>query len=105
MEWFFGFKLHLIINEKSEILNLMITSGNVDDRVPLKYENFAKEIYGKFVGDKSYTSQNLFENWLLMEKLLFQLFTDYSEDTVELCRTYNALIIFFGGGMFADIPC
>ncbi|MBO5848542.1 MAG: IS982 family transposase [Bacteroidales bacterium] len=60
MGWFFGFKLHLIINEKGEILNFMITSGNVDDRVPLKYENFVKEIYGKLVGDKGYISQELF---------------------------------------------
>ena len=60
MGWFFGFKLHLIINEKGEILNFMITPGNVDDRVPLKYENFVKEIYGKLVGDKGYISQELF---------------------------------------------
>ncbi len=29
MEWFFGFKLYLIINDKSEILNFMFISGNV----------------------------------------------------------------------------
>lgn len=32
MGWFFGFKLHLICNEKGEILNFMITPGDVDDR-------------------------------------------------------------------------
>ena len=60
MSWFFGFKLHLIINEKGEILNFMITPGNVDDRFPLKYENFVREIYGKIVADKGYISQELF---------------------------------------------
>ena len=60
MGWFFGFKLHLIINEKGEILNFMITPGNVDDRFPLKYENFVREIYGKIVADKGYISQELF---------------------------------------------
>ena len=34
--WFFGFKSHLIINDKGEILNFMLTPGNVDDRVPLR---------------------------------------------------------------------
>lgn len=34
--WFFGFKLHLIINDKGEILDFVITQGNVDDRKPLK---------------------------------------------------------------------
>lgn len=36
--WFFGFKLHLIINEKGEVLNFMFTPGDVDDREPLKME-------------------------------------------------------------------
>ena len=35
MGWFFGFKLHLICNEKGELLNFMITPGDVDDRKPL----------------------------------------------------------------------
>ena len=36
MGWFFGFKPHLIINDKGEILNFMFTPANVDDREPLK---------------------------------------------------------------------
>ena len=36
MGWFFGFKLHLICNEKGELLNFMITPGDVDDRKPLE---------------------------------------------------------------------
>lgn len=31
MGWFFGFKLHLICNEKGELLNFMITPGDVDE--------------------------------------------------------------------------
>ncbi len=33
--WFFGFKLHLVINEIGEIQALTLTKGNVDDRKPL----------------------------------------------------------------------
>ena len=36
MGWFFLFKLHLITNDKSEIVNFMFTHGNIDDREPLK---------------------------------------------------------------------
>lgn len=36
----FGFKLHLICNEKGELLNFMITPGDVDDRKPLEYKAF-----------------------------------------------------------------
>ena len=61
MGWFFGFKLHLICNEKGELLNFMITPGDVDDCKPLEYKAFVKFIYGKLVGYKGYISQNLFE--------------------------------------------
>ena len=61
MGWFFGFKLHLICNEKGELLNFMITPGDVDDREPLKYEAFMEFIYGKLVGDKGYIGKELFQ--------------------------------------------
>ena len=61
MGWFFGFKLHLICNEKGELLNFMFTPADVDDREPLKYENFVNDIYGKLVGDKGYISKDLFQ--------------------------------------------
>ena len=61
MGWFFGFKLHLICNEKGEILNFMITPGDVDDRKPLEYKTFVEFMYGKLVGDKGYISKNLFQ--------------------------------------------
>ena len=40
MGWFFGFKLHLNCNEKGELLNFMITPGDIDDRKPLEYKAF-----------------------------------------------------------------
>lgn len=60
MGWFFGFKLHLICNEKGELLNFVFTPGDVDDRKPLEYESFISQIYGKLVGDKGYISKELF---------------------------------------------
>jgi len=59
--WFFGLKLHLIINDKGEILDFMLTQGHVDDRDPLKYRSFHDKIFGKLFGDKGYISQSLFE--------------------------------------------
>ena len=61
MGWFYGFKLHLVINDKGEILNFLISQGNMDDREPLKRESFLKEIFGKLFGDKGYISKQLFE--------------------------------------------
>ena len=59
--WFFGFKLHLIINEKGDLLNFVITLGNVDDREPLLAGKMLKNIWGKLFGDKGYLSKQLFE--------------------------------------------
>lgn len=62
--WFFGFKLHLIINEFGEILKAEITKANIDDRTPvLKMTN---NIFGKLFGDKGYISGLLSGN--LMKK-------------------------------------
>lgn len=62
MGWFHGFKLHIIVNDKGELLNLTITQANVDDRTPLKNERFIDKIYGKLFGDKGYLSKELFGN-------------------------------------------
>lgn|SRR5690606_28298262 len=61
MGWFYGFKLHLVINDKGELLGFTITPANVDDREPLKNEGFLKGIYGKLFGDKGYISKKLAE--------------------------------------------
>lgn len=61
MGWFFGFKLHLIINDKGEILSFVITQGNVDDRQPLEMESFVKDVFGKLYADRGYISKPLAE--------------------------------------------
>jgi transposase len=57
--WFFGFKLHLVVNDCGELLDIFITSGNVDDRKPVP--RLAKRLFGKLFGDKGYISQPLAE--------------------------------------------
>jgi len=61
MGWFFGFKLHIVINDKGEIIDFLFTQGNIDDREPLKNKNFHEKVFGKLFGDKGYISQTLFE--------------------------------------------
>jgi hypothetical protein len=59
MGYFFGFKLHIVINDKGELLNFALTQGNVDDREPLKNKNFIKALKGKLYADKGYVSKTL----------------------------------------------
>ena len=54
------FKLHLIYNERGELLSFAFTKGNIDDRKPLEDKQFIKDIYGKLVGDRGYISKSLF---------------------------------------------
>ena len=61
MGWFYGFKLHLIINDKGEILSFYLTKGNVDDRNIKVLTSMTEHIFGKLFGDKGYISKALSE--------------------------------------------
>lgn len=58
--WFFGFKLHLVVNEVGDLLGVQLTPGNVDDRKPVP--ELTKRLNGKLYGDKGYISQKLFDD-------------------------------------------
>lgn len=58
MGWFYGFKLHVVINHKGEIMAIKITPANIDDRKPL--EAMVNGLRGKLMGDKGYISKDLF---------------------------------------------
>jgi Transposase DDE domain len=66
MGWFFGFKLHLAVNDCGDLLACCLTPGNVDDRTPVP--QMVKRLRGKLFGDRGYISapltQLLFEQGL-----------------------------------------
>lgn len=55
--WFYGFKLHLCINECGELFGVRLTPGNTDDRRPVP--GMVKELSGKLIADKGYISGKL----------------------------------------------
>ena len=59
--WFYGFKLHLLVNEMGEIVNFVFTKGNVDDRNSSLMDKLTSNIKGKLFGDKGYLSKKLFD--------------------------------------------
>jgi transposase len=71
MGWFYGFKLHLVINDCGEILACQITPANVDDRKPVPI--LCKRLFGKLIADRGYVSPPLFEQ--LLETFGVQLVT------------------------------
>ena len=60
MGWFYGFKLHLIITEKGDLLGFELTPGNTDDRQPLS-DLSGDRFFGNLYGDKGYISKDLRE--------------------------------------------
>ena len=65
MGWFYGFKLHLVVNDRGELLAIQLTPGKYDDRRPVR--TLAKRLWRKLFGDKGYISK----------KLMDQLWQDY----------------------------
>jgi transposase len=65
--WFYGFKLHLVVNDQGELLAFCLTPGNVDDRQPVP--KLAKKLLGKLFGDKGYLSQPLAQQLLVTQGL------------------------------------
>ena len=59
MGWFYGFKLHLLINHVGEIISLKITPGNTNDRTPIP--ELCKNLCGKLYADKGYIGKKLSE--------------------------------------------
>ena len=57
--WFYGFTLHLVVNDRGELLAFQMTPGHVDDRQPVP--RLVKGLTGKLFGDRGYLSQKLFE--------------------------------------------
>ncbi|MBV8707335.1 MAG: IS982 family transposase [Acidobacteriaceae bacterium] len=72
MGWFYGFKLHLVINDRGEVLGLTLTPGHTDDRRPVA--KLVRSLWGKLFGDRGYISQELFEQlWAQGVQLITKL--------------------------------
>jgi hypothetical protein len=50
VDWFYGFKLHLIVDDRGELVSFLVIPGNVDERQGLR--KMVKFIKGKLFGDK-----------------------------------------------------
>jgi hypothetical protein len=73
--WFYGFKLHIVVNDRGELLICCLTPGNVDDRQPVP--RLVRRLFGKLFGDKGYLSQPLAR----------QLFEDHTVQLITKLRS------------------
>jgi len=87
--WFFGFKLHLVVNDCGEILQFCISPGNVDDRKPVL--KLARKLFGKLFGDKGYISQSLTQS--LRSMFNIQLITKLRRNMKNQLMTWSDRIM------------
>jgi hypothetical protein len=59
MGWFYGLKLHFVINHKGQIVALKITPGNTADSTML--DQMTRHLAGKLYADKGYLGRALFK--------------------------------------------
>lgn len=82
MGWFYGFKLHAIINSQGELICLKLTPGNVDDRQPMP--ELCQGLFGQLFADKGYLSKELTET---LAKQGIQLITPLRKNMKPVPRT------------------
>jgi hypothetical protein len=90
MGWFFGFKLHLVINNLGEILACTLTKGNVDDRKPVA--SLVSQLKGWLFGDKGYIGQAFTQE---LKKQCIEIFTRVKKNMKE--RIMNGAQKFYLG--------
>ena len=82
--WFFGLKLHLVVNEKGEILSFQITPGNTSDISPVK--TLTKGLWGKIFGDRGYISSKLFHDLMKQNlQLITKIRNNMKNKLMDIC--------------------
>ncbi|MBD1821130.1 IS982 family transposase [Cyanobacteria bacterium FACHB-DQ100] len=85
LDWFFGFKLHLVVNDRGELLNIVLTPGNTDDRAPVP--KLLQQLFGKVFADKGYVSQKLAKQ--LLKSAGIQLITKLKRNMKQRLMLLN----------------
>jgi len=129
MGWFYGFKLHLIVNHRGDLVSFMLTAGNTDDRNLAMMQTLTKNVLGKLFGDRGYISSKLFKILLkrglqlitklkknmanklvpMMDKLMLKkraLIESINDQLKNLCQiehTRHRSIVNFLGNLFSGL--
>jgi hypothetical protein len=82
--WFYGFKLHLVVNDRGELLAFCLTPGNIDDRQPVP--RLVRRLFGQLIGDRGYISQDLAQQLFVEQglRLITRLRKNMRERLIDL---------------------
>lgn len=56
MGWFYGFKVHLIVTDKGDLVSFSLSKGNKSDKNQDLMRKITQKVFGKLFGDKGYIS-------------------------------------------------
>jgi hypothetical protein len=88
--WFFGFKLHLLRHIEGRILNVVLTPGNWDDRVPVLTLLDSVD-GGVTLGDLGYRGRQRAEEWAEEADMLVLTRADAPEKKCLLAQVRQAI--------------
>jgi hypothetical protein len=84
--WFYGIRLHLVVNDRGELLAFCLTPGNVDDRRPLPtLLQRVRRLFGRLFADRGYISQALTAQ--LLAEAVVRLVTKGARTCTTACWT------------------
>jgi hypothetical protein len=87
VRWCYGFKLHLVVNDRGELLAFCLTPGNVDDRRPVP--RLVHRLFGRLFGDTGSLSAPLAEQLFLDQGL--RLITSSTSPTGCYCANARSV--------------
>jgi hypothetical protein len=88
--WFFGLKIHLIINQVGELMRVLLTPGNVSDKNCDLLEKLATDLQGLLFGDRGYVSKKAADK--LREKGL-KLIYKFQKNMKDILMPYQEKIL------------
>ncbi|MDM8544693.1 IS982 family transposase [Desulfococcaceae bacterium HSG9] len=86
--WFYGFKLHMVINHVGQLMSVHISAGNSDDRKPVL--RMVKNLAGKVSGDKGYIKKALAE---VLLKQGPELITTVRKNMKQVLSHFNRFLL------------
>jgi hypothetical protein len=94
MGWFFGFKLHIALNTKGELVGMHLGKGNQDDRDGLReiLANPFKQLFGKLIADRGYIGKEFFKE--LYKKYEVELVTGLKKNMKSMLPQTSENIFF-----------
>lgn len=110
MGWFYGFKLHIVINDRGEIIQWTLTPGNVDDREPLKDKDFTQRLFiddihlvTKLKKNMKNSLMDLHDKILLRKRAIIETVNDELKNVCYIEHTRHRSIDGFASNLIAGL--